>query len=155
MSDFVQHLQDSLRKRILLAIQEFFSQIPEWTEQLILEKINALEPGQKLAGSPLIKVICLGKMLRYAHEVELIEVVPRVKLLKIPPQKFDFLTFEELSRLTEALKADPERWALVLLGAEAGLRQGEIIALEWGDIDLVAGQLWAAGGKCLEHCGLM
>ena len=31
-----------------------------------------------------------GKMLRYAHEVELIEVVPRVKLLKIPPQKFDF-----------------------------------------------------------------
>ena len=84
---------------------------------------------------------CLGKMLRYAHEVELIEVVPRVQLLKIPPQKFDFLSFEELSRLTEALKGDPERWALVLLGADAGLRQGEIIALEWGDVDLVAGVL--------------
>jgi hypothetical protein len=26
---------------------------------------------------------CLGKVLRYAHEVELPEVVPRVKLLKI------------------------------------------------------------------------
>jgi len=77
---------------------------------------------------------CLGKMLRYAHEVELIEVVPRVKLLKIPLQKFDFLTFEELSRLTEAVKVEPERWALVLLGADAGLRQGEIIALEWGDL---------------------
>jgi len=84
---------------------------------------------------------CLGKMLRYAHEVELIEVVPRVKLLKIPLQKFDFLTFEELSRLTEAVKVEPERWALVLLGADAGLRQGEIIALEWGDVDLVAGTL--------------
>jgi len=35
----------------------------------------------------------------YAHEVELLEVVPRVKLLKTPPQKFDFLTFDELSRL--------------------------------------------------------
>jgi integrase len=84
---------------------------------------------------------CLGKMLRYAHEVELIEVVPRVEPLKIPQQKFDFLTFEELSRLTEAVKVDPERWALVLLGADAGLRQGEIIALEWGDVDLVAGAL--------------
>jgi len=84
---------------------------------------------------------CLGKMLRYAHEVELLEVVPRVKLLKIPPQKFDFLTFEELSRLTDAVRSDPERWALVLLGADAGLRQGEIIALEWGDVDLVAGAL--------------
>jgi integrase len=59
----------------------------------------------------------------------------------IPQQKFDFLTFEELSRLTEAVKIDPERWALVLLGADAGLRQGEIIALEWGDVDLVAGTL--------------
>ena len=38
-------------------------------------------------------------MLRYAHEVELLEVVPRVKLLKVPVQKFDFLTFEELPRL--------------------------------------------------------
>ena len=84
---------------------------------------------------------CLGKMLRYAHEVELIDVVPRVKLLRIPPQKFDFLSFEELSRLTEAVKSDPARWALVLLGADARLRQGEIIALEWGDVDLVAGVL--------------
>ncbi len=42
---------------------------------------------------------CLGKMLRYAHEIELIEIVPRVKLLKVPQQRFDFLTFEELSRL--------------------------------------------------------
>ncbi|MDF3066465.1 MAG: int [Polyangiaceae bacterium] len=84
---------------------------------------------------------CLGKMLRYAHEIELLEVVPRVKLLKVLQQRFDFLNFEELSRLVEAMKDDPERLALVLLGAEAGLRQGETIALEWGDVDLVAGLL--------------
>jgi hypothetical protein len=40
---------------------------------------------------------------------------------------------------TEAVKIDPERWALALLGAGAGLRQREIIALERGDVDLVAG----------------
>jgi len=52
---------------------------------------------------------CLGKMLRYTHEVELLEVVPRVELLKIPPQKFDFPAFDELSRLIEGEEIDPER----------------------------------------------
>jgi integrase len=84
---------------------------------------------------------CLGKMLRYAHEIELLEIVPRVKLLKVPQQRFDFLNFEELSRLVKAMRDDPERLALVLLGAEAGLRQGETLALEWVDVDLVAGLL--------------
>jgi hypothetical protein len=69
---------------------------------------------------------CLGKMLRYAHEVELIDDVPRTKLLKLPPWKFDFLTFEELSRLIDVVKDDTERRALFLVGGEAGLRQGEI-----------------------------
>jgi integrase len=36
----------------------------------------------------------------------------------------------------------PEAWktrcALLLAGGDAGLRQGEIVALEWGDVDLVA-----------------
>ena len=78
---------------------------------------------------------CLGKMLRYAHEGELIDSVPRIKLLKVP-QKFD-----ELSRLVEAVKDDTERRALFLVGGEAGLRQGEMVALEWGDVDLVAGTI--------------
>jgi integrase len=68
----------------------------------------------------------LGKMLRYAHEVELLDVVPRVKLLKVPPQEFDFLRFEELSRLLEAVKGDPVRMALLLMGSDAGLRQVRI-----------------------------
>jgi hypothetical protein len=46
---------------------------------------------------------CLGKMLHYAHEIELLEIVPQVKQLKIPQQRFNFLTFEELSRLMEVM----------------------------------------------------
>jgi integrase len=83
----------------------------------------------------------LAKMLRCAHEIELIEIVPRVKLLKVQPQPFDFLTFEELSRLLDAVKDDAERRTLFLLGSDAGVRQGEVIALEWGDIDFVAGTI--------------
>lgn len=33
---------------------------------------------------------CLGKILRYAHETEIIATVPKIKLLKVAPQKFDF-----------------------------------------------------------------
>jgi integrase len=84
---------------------------------------------------------CLGKILRYAHEIEVIVSVPKIKLLKLPPSKFDFLTFEELERFLEVVKADVERRLLFLLGAEAGLRMSEMMALEWGDIDLVAGKL--------------
>ncbi len=43
-------------------------------------------------------------------------------------------TFEEPSRLVEAMNEDPERLALVLLGAEAGLRQGETMRLKRGDV---------------------
>jgi integrase len=81
---------------------------------------------------------CLGKILRYAHETEVIASVPKIKLLKVPVQKFDFFTFEEFERLLAVVKENPERLALFLLGGEAGLRQGEIIALEWDDIDSVA-----------------
>jgi hypothetical protein len=35
---------------------------------------------------------CLGKILRYAHEIEELESVPKIELLKLEPQKFDFLT---------------------------------------------------------------
>jgi integrase len=81
---------------------------------------------------------CLGKILRYAHEMEVISSVPKIKLLKLAPPEFDFLTFEELERLLGVVKDDTERTALFLVGAEAGLRQGEMTALEWGDCDFVA-----------------
>ncbi len=67
--------------------------------------------------------------------------MPKIKLLKLPPSKFDFLTFEELERFLDAVKDDAERRAMVLLGAEAGLRMSEIIALEWDDVDLMANKL--------------
>jgi integrase len=96
---------------------------------------------------------CLGKMLRYANEIEALDVVPRIKLLKIAPQRFDFLTFEEFSRLIDAMKDDVERRALLLVAGEAGLRQGEVIALEWGDVDLVAGTLTVRRSSWRGHQG--
>src|SRR6185369_5414152 len=54
--------------------------------------------------------------------------------------EIDFLTFEEAPTLLAA--ADPGMWAtMILVGLRAGLRQGEILALEWPDVDLARGVL--------------
>ena len=47
----------------------------------------------------------LSKMLRYAEDIEILDKVPRVKMLKVPKPDFDFLTFEEADRLCPSGKA--------------------------------------------------
>jgi len=81
----------------------------------------------------------LRKLLSVALEWEIIEVIPPVKWLRVPPQKFDFLSFEEAERLVEA--ADAGWRAAILVGLRTGLRLGEIMALRWEDLDLVTGRL--------------
>ena len=82
---------------------------------------------------------CLRRLLSVAVEWGILDHVPPVKWLRVPEQKFDFLTFEECERLLEA--ADREWAAMVTLAAKAGLRLGELIGLGWDDVDLVAGRL--------------
>jgi integrase len=53
-----------------------------------------------------------------------------------------FHDFEQYERLlTVARKRDAQAYLMVLLGGDAGLRLGEIIALEWRDIELGARRL--------------
>jgi len=47
-----------------------------------------------------------------------------------------FHDFHEYERLVQAAKSDPDAYLVVLLGGEAGLRCGEMMALEWTDLDL-------------------
>ena len=78
----------------------------------------------------------LGSMLRRAVEWGVIESFPRFKLLRTPTGGALFYDFTDYARLVEAAHAlDPRIEAMVLLGGDAGLRRGEIMALEWTDID--------------------
>ena len=53
-----------------------------------------------------------------------------------------FHDFEAYERLLEAAQAiDPRSYVIALLGGEAGLRAGEIVALEWADVDLERRQI--------------
>ncbi|WP_426753906.1 tyrosine-type recombinase/integrase [Myxococcus sp. Y35] len=81
----------------------------------------------------------LHKLLALAQEQGVLQHVPRVKLFKTDKPAFDFLTFEEAERLLNA--AEPEWRTLVLLALKTGLRHGELIGLQWSDVDLKRGKL--------------
>lgn len=105
-------------------------------ERFKAEKLKVLSP--KSVNNLLT---CLGKTLRYAAESEIIEKLPRVRFVKTFSRPIDFLDFEEWERLVEAARSDPETLPAILLGGDAGLRVGEIRALQWGDLDLGAGKI--------------
>jgi integrase len=81
----------------------------------------------------------LRRILTLAAEWRIISHVPPVKWLKCPPSKFDFLDFGEADRLIAA--ADDEWRPMILTALKTGMRLGELLALLWEDVDLVAGRL--------------
>ena len=81
----------------------------------------------------------LRRLLVLARRWELITAIPEIQWLKIPTPDFDFLDFDEADRLVRA--ADGEWPCMIIVGLKAGLRQGELLALTWDDVDLVAGRL--------------
>jgi integrase len=65
-----------------------------------------------------------------------------IRLLPIPKGSAEFYDFDEYERLVEGTKTDdPNAILIVLLGGEAGLRCGEMMALDWNDVDLTKRQL--------------
>jgi integrase len=89
----------------------------------------------------------LSVLLKRAVEWEVIDRMPcTVKLLRVEKGEAAFYDFEEYERLAEVARAIDRRTLLiVLLGGDAGLRCGEMIALEWSDVDLSKRQL------CVRH----
>jgi integrase len=85
----------------------------------------------------------LSILLKKAVEWDVIERMPcRIKLLPIEKGAAAFHDFEEYERLVDVARTiDQRTYLIVLLGGEAGLRCGEMIALEWGDVDLAKRQL--------------
>jgi integrase len=78
-------------------------------------------------------------MLAVAQEWRLIAHVPAIKWMRVPKPRFDFLRFDEASRLLAAVDED---WrAMVTVAVRTGLRQGELLALRWDEVDLNARKL--------------
>jgi integrase len=79
----------------------------------------------------------LNVLLKKAVEWDVLDRMPcTIRLLPLVKPSVGFYDFEEYERLVEAAGAERNAYLIVLLGGEAGLRCGEMIALEWTDIDL-------------------
>ena len=85
----------------------------------------------------------LNVLMKKAVEWDVIDQMPcAITLLPVPKGATAFHDFDEYERLVAAAKAiDQVTYLIVLLGGEAGLRCGEMIALEWRDVDLGTRQL--------------
>ena len=95
----------------------------------------------------------LNVLLKKAMEWGAIDRMPcTLRLLPIPRPSASFHDFDEYERLVEAARdIDPRANLIVLFGGEAGLRCGEIMALEWGDVDLVKRQLCVQRSEWKGH----
>ncbi len=100
-------------------------------EKYKAEKLQKLKP--KTINNHLT---VLRKMLSLAVEWNLLGHIPAIKWLKTPEPEFDFLDFEEAERLMKA--ASPEWKTMISTAVKTGMRLGELIALHWDDVDLVA-----------------
>ncbi|MGC4084423.1 MAG: tyrosine-type recombinase/integrase [Vicinamibacterales bacterium] len=97
----------------------------------------------------------LGKLLKVAVEWGVLERMPcSIRLLKTPEGSMRFWDVAEYQRLVEAAQRQgSDVLVAVLLGGEAGLRAGEMRALEWTDIDFNARKLFVARSEWRGQIG--
>jgi integrase len=107
------------------------AEVEAYKAQKLKEKLTPKSVNNHLA--------VLHKLLAVAVESGDLAQLPRIKMLRAAKPEFRFLTFDEADRFLAA--ATPEWAAMLTVALKTGLRIGELLALKWEDIDLVAGRL--------------
>jgi integrase len=89
----------------------------------------------------------LSVLLKRAVEWEVIDTMPcAIKMLPVVRRESSFHDFDAYERLVDAARVKGWRTHLiVLLGGDAGLRAGEMVALHWSDVDFTRRRL------CVRH----
>jgi integrase len=85
----------------------------------------------------------LNVLLKQAVEWGVLDKMPcSIRLVRVPRTDAAFHDFDDYERLLKAAQTiDPRSYVIALLGGEAGLRAGEIVALEWADVDVERRQI--------------
>jgi integrase len=80
----------------------------------------------------------LGVLMKKAIEWNVIDRMPcTIRLLNVPKASMAFHDFDEYEKLVKAAaRVDLNTYVIVLLGGDAGLRLGEMAALEHPDVNL-------------------
>ena len=124
-------------------------------DQITNEDVQRLKAAfeKKSAKTANNALTVLGKMLRVAVEWGVLKEMPcAVRLLKTKNVEMEFYEEEDFARLEEGgRQADARALIAVLLGGDAGLRLGEMTALEWNDIDFRRNQLHVNRAQWEDH----
>jgi integrase len=111
---------------------------PIHIEQLFacLERDGVSARGRQMAGT------MLHTALRHAVRLRLIPFNPASEIAKPRPQKQGVQVFDvgQVKRFLDAAAAD-RLYALYVLAIDSGMRQGELFALQWADVDFETGCL--------------
>lgn len=102
------------------------------------------------------RLTVLSKLLSMAVEWGKITSLPcKITLLRVPKNRaLEFYELDKFKQLVEGAKtADPRALCVTLLGGEAGLRRGEMIALEWSDIDFLRQTISISKSDYQGHVG--
>lgn len=119
-----------------LHLVPFFGHMPlDDISALEIERYKASKKGHLSAKSVNNHLICLGKCLRTAVEWGKLGAAPRVRLLRVTPPSIDFLSPAETARLL-ADAGEPVWNEMARTAVRTGMRRGELMALDWSDIDL-------------------
>ncbi|MBN2561754.1 MAG: site-specific integrase [Phycisphaerae bacterium] len=107
----------------------------------MIERFKTSKLGEGLAAKTVnVQLGVVSKCLRDAEDWGVLSAPPRIRWLRQPRPRFTFLTRDEADRLVDAM--EPGRWqTMAVLAIHTGMRLGELLGLEWNDIDLGARQL--------------
>ena len=126
----------------LLFIQNFWK--GKKLSEIGKEEIDSLKVKKKATGvsnATVNRMLSLVRaILRMSFKLGWIESVPPVELMPEPKKRIRWLTKEEAAKLLSYLPEHQERIARFAL--LTGLRQGNILGLEWSQVDLVRKVLW-------------
>jgi len=95
----------------------------------------------------------LSKCLSTAQDWCGLEAIPKIKWLKAPPPKTDFLSHEECDLLLS--HAEGVWREMILTCLRTGLRRGELKALQWQDINWSTGTITIRHTWCEDRKGLV
>ena len=118
-------------------LNPFFGKNPlDKITALQIEEFKSKKQASGLSNKSINNILgILGKCLKTAQEWEIIDKIPKIKPLKVAPKDPVYLNEKDYNKLLETSKDQGMFYEMLLFTLRTGVRIGELLALEWPDIN--------------------